>query len=76
MKHNVGSYDAGVRFVAGCSAMFVGVQTESWWGLVGLVPLITAAIAFCPLYGVFRFNTTAVNEFDDERWPPSAPTNS
>lgn len=62
MKHNVGSYDAGIRFVAGCAAMFVGVQKESWWGLIGLVPLITAVCAYCPLYSLLRVDTSAVDE--------------
>ena len=62
MKHNVGSYDAGVRFVAGCAMMFVGVQQESWWGLLGLIPVATAVFAFCPLYCPFHIDTTGVDQ--------------
>lgn len=58
MKHNVGSYDIGVRFIGGCAVMFWGVNAESWWGLLGAVPVITAACAFCPLYCLFRIDTT------------------
>ena len=59
MKHNVGSYDAGARFVAGLIIIFIGVVHESWWGLVGLVPILTAALAYCPLYSLLHVDTTA-----------------
>lgn len=62
MKHNVGSYDAGVRFVAGCAVMWLGVNTESWWGLVGLVPVLTAVFGFCPLYWPFGLDTTGPDQ--------------
>jgi len=61
MKHNVGSYDAGARFVAGLAIMFVGVEQESWWGLVGLVPIVTAACAYCPLYSLLHLDTTVTD---------------
>ncbi|MDP2136463.1 MAG: DUF2892 domain-containing protein [Candidatus Didemnitutus sp.] len=58
MKKNVCSYDVGVRFVLGCIILFVGVNLESWWGLVGLAPLATAFAGFCPLYVPFGWDTT------------------
>jgi hypothetical protein len=58
MKHNVGSYDAAIRFVLGCVILFIGLKLKSWWGLVGFAPLLTSACAFCPLYWVFRIDTT------------------
>jgi hypothetical protein len=48
---NVGSIDRILRIVVGLgliSLVFVGPQTP--WGWVGIVPLLTAAISFCPLY--------------------------
>lgn len=62
MKHNVGSYDAGIRFVGGCAIMFIGVHQESWWGLIGVFPWLTAAFAFCPLYVPFHLDTTGPDE--------------
>jgi len=58
MKKNVGSYDAAVRFTVGCVILGVGAHVESWWGLVGLVPLATSIGAYCPLYVPFHFDTT------------------
>jgi hypothetical protein len=58
MKTNIGSYDEAIRFLGGCAIGFWGVHVESWWGLVGLVPVVTAACGFCPLYALLRIDTT------------------
>jgi len=62
MKHNVGSFDAAVRFVLGCAILFVGVRLQSRWGLVGFVPLLTSMCAFCPLYWLLGIDTTFTDE--------------
>ena len=59
MKTNIGSIDAGIRFVAGCLIGLWGVHVETRWGLVGLLPVITAGLGYCPLYALFHFDTTA-----------------
>ncbi len=51
MKINEAVWDRGLRVVLGLvllSLIIVGPQT--WWGLVGLVPLVTGLWGFCPLY--------------------------
>ncbi len=58
MKTNIGSYDGGVRFVLGCIILEVGAHHLNWWGLVGLIPIVTAVVGICPLYLPFHFNTT------------------
>jgi Protein of unknown function (DUF2892) len=58
MKANEGGLDRILRIVVGLgllSLVFVGPQTT--WGYVGLVPLITGLIGFCPLYAVFGLST-------------------
>jgi len=58
MKTNEGKIDRIFRIVIGLillSLIFIGPQTM--WGLIGLVPLGTGLIGFCPLYKVFGFNT-------------------
>lgn len=58
MKMNEGSLDRALRVVVGLgllSLVFIGPQTP--WGWVGLVPLVTGAVGFCPLYKVFGFDT-------------------
>lgn len=59
MKTNIGSIDVGMRFIGGCLIGLWGIHTETWWGLTGLLPFTTALIGYCPLYAVFRIDTTA-----------------
>jgi len=50
MKCNVGTIDRLMRIVVGLIIAILGVWFDSWWGLVGLVPLATGLFKFCPLY--------------------------
>lgn len=59
MKTNIGSIDVGVRFVGGCLICLWGVHVESRWGLVGLLPALTALAGYCPLYALLHIDTTA-----------------
>jgi hypothetical protein len=59
MKTNIGSYDAGIRFVGGCLIGLWGIHVESAWGWIGLVPALTGIFAFCPLYALLHISTTA-----------------
>lgn len=54
--------DRSVRVVVGLallSLVFVGPAT--WWGLLGLVPLVTGLVGSCPLYTLFGVGTCAVS---------------
>lgn len=58
MIQNVGNIDRILRIIAGLillSLIFIGPQT--WWGLVGLVPLATAFMRTCPAYSILGVNT-------------------
>lgn len=57
MKCNVGNTDRILRIIAGLVIMAVGYYYESWWGAVGLVPLITGLARWCPLYVPFKLST-------------------
>ncbi len=55
---NIGNIDRVLRIVVGLallSLVFIGPQT--WWGLVGLVPLLTAVVGFCPAYRLIGVST-------------------
>lgn len=54
---NVGKKDRIARIVFGSLILLAGLIGKSWFGLIGLIPLTTAAIRFCPLYPVFKINT-------------------
>ena len=57
MKENVGTIDAIVRFIIGAVIIVIGYYYQSWWGLLGLIPLATASFRFCPPYVLFGINT-------------------
>lgn len=57
MKQNEGKADRIVRAVAGIAIIAAGVQYGSWWGAVGIVPLLTSAMGWCPLYTLLGVNT-------------------
>jgi len=57
MMKNVGSADRVVRVVVGLAIIAAGFYFKSWWGAVGVVPLLTAAIGWCPAYLPFGITT-------------------
>jgi hypothetical protein len=57
MKWNVGGFDRTLRFTAGFAILVLGVLFQSWWGLLGLIPIATAAIGWCPAYVPFGIST-------------------
>jgi hypothetical protein len=58
MKQNVGGMDRTIRIIVGLgliSLVFIGPQTV--WGWIGVVPLATAIIGWCPPYALLGINT-------------------
>lgn len=60
MKPNVGEKDAAVRIVLGSIIGLVGFYFKSWWGLLAIIPFLTAYFSFCPLYKLFGINSCKV----------------
>ena len=55
---NEGTLDRVIRIVVGVgllSLVFVGPATP--WGLVGIAPLLTGVVGFCPGYRLFGLDT-------------------
>ncbi|MDX1545738.1 MAG: DUF2892 domain-containing protein [Rhodothermales bacterium] len=57
MMRNVGTLDRSIRVVLGLVLLVLGLVFGSWWGLVGLVPLLTGLAGRCPAYRLFGFST-------------------
>lgn len=57
MKKNVGSIDKVVRVILGLVIIALGILNQSWWGLVGVLPIFTAALGWCPAYLPFGIST-------------------
>ncbi|MBF0659701.1 DUF2892 domain-containing protein [Psychrobacter sp. NG25] len=57
MKMNIGSTERLLRIIAGVVIIGLGMYYGSWWGMIGLVPLLTGLSRFCPLYSMLGMNT-------------------
>ena len=63
MKLNVGGIDRIVRIVAGLALIGLTVTGNiGVWGWLGVVPLATGAIGWCPPYAIFGFNTCSMKK--------------
>lgn len=63
MKSNVGGIDRTLRIVAGLVLIgLAATGTVGAWGWIGLVPLATGAIGWCPPYAILGFNTCALKK--------------
>ena len=60
MNSNVGSVDRVIRVVLGLAVLAAGGYFKSWWGAIGVVPLLTAAVGWCLLYLAFGWSTCPV----------------
>ena len=57
MKQNVGSADRIFRMVLGLSIITWGLISQNWLGAIGLVPLATGLLRWCPAYLPFGIST-------------------
>ncbi|MEO8038843.1 MAG: DUF2892 domain-containing protein [Betaproteobacteria bacterium] len=64
MKANVGTIDRTLRIVIGIallSLLFLLEGNAKWFGLIGVVPLLTAIVRFCPLYALLGVSSRPAN---------------
>jgi hypothetical protein len=59
MKCNVGRTDRILRIISGLVIALLGVIFNSWWGIIGIIPLATGIFAICPVYIPLKLNTGA-----------------
>jgi len=55
--NNVGNFDRAIRVLIGATLIllvFIGPKTA--WGWIGLLPLVSAIIGYCPVYTVLGTN--------------------
>ncbi|MDO8347723.1 MAG: DUF2892 domain-containing protein [Rugosibacter sp.] len=58
MKANVGGIDRILRIVVGLALIGWAFAGGPVWAWIGIVPLATALINFCPLYTLIGINTS------------------
>jgi hypothetical protein len=63
MSRNVGSIDRILRIVAGLALIALAATgTVGVWGYIGVVPLLTAFIGYCPAYSLIGLNTCPLGD--------------
>jgi hypothetical protein len=58
MLRNIGTGEQFLRVFVGVAAIslaYVGPQTA--WGYLGIIPLVTGVVGYCPLYALFGWST-------------------
>lgn len=62
MQPNVGSKDRTLRIVAGVAIIGIGAYMGSWWGAIGIVPIATGLLRWCPAYAPLGISTCETSE--------------
>ena len=57
MKCNVGKTEQILRVGIGVVIVLLGLYFSSWWGIIGLLPIITGSIRYCPLSKILGIST-------------------
>jgi len=58
MTPNVGTIDKWLRIVVGIVLIALAIfGVIGWWGYIGIIPLATGLINFCPVYRLIGMNT-------------------
>ncbi len=60
MENNVGTIDRIIRIIVGLAMLSVVVLVngrERFWGLLGLIPLLSGVMGLCPFYALLGFKT-------------------
>jgi Protein of unknown function (DUF2892) len=60
LKRNVGGIDRGVRItLGGVLVALAATGAVGAWGYLGIVPLLTGLVGWCPPYALLGWNTCA-----------------
>lgn len=63
---NIGLIDKVARIVIGVLLIALALfGVIGWWGWLGIVPLATAFVRFCPLYALFGISTCPLKSKDE-----------
>ena len=57
MQCNLGKTDKIIRLTIGAVILVIGLVMKSWWGLIGLLPILTAVFGYGGLYTLLKFDT-------------------
>jgi hypothetical protein len=60
MHKNIGTVDRIIRTVVGVALLtqaFAGPVGPAWWGWIGIVPVATVLLGWCPAYSLIGVKT-------------------
>ena len=57
MKKNIGKVDKTVRILLGATIIAIGAHMNNVYGILGIIPIITAQVGLCPLYTLLHIST-------------------
>jgi len=57
MKCNVGKTEQKIRIGVGVIIVAIGWYLGIWWGLIGILPIITGSIRYCPVSTILGVST-------------------
>ena len=63
-KTNIGIADRAIRLILALAIGAAGFYFQSWFGLIALVPLVTAFVRWCPAYAPFGLSTCSHEKCD------------
>lgn len=59
---NEANWDRILRTLVGAALLsFTFIYPQTWWGIIGIIPLATGAIGVCPLYSLIGVSTCSTN---------------
>ncbi len=67
MSTNIGTVDRIIRIVAGLALLawalgYIPGYAANPWGWIGLIPLATALVGWCPAYSLLGMNTCSTRK--------------
>jgi hypothetical protein len=62
VKCNVGKTEQIIRIGIGIGIILVGLYYRSWWGIIGIIPIITGSIRYCPISAILGVSTCQTDE--------------
>jgi hypothetical protein len=63
MNCNAGGFDRALRIIAGLVLIgLAATGTVGAWGWIGVVPLLTGIVGFCPAYPLLGINTCSIKK--------------
>ena len=66
MTTNIGDIDRIIRIVLGALLIILAfTPVIGWWGLIGILPLATGIMRFCPAYSLMGINTCKTEGSDE-----------